>query len=649
MVQRRLVHLRALRGVDRLHQVHLDRAAGPRRPRAMSSSTFSRSLRNVPVALEAERVDPEPAEPALSSAADGDLLEAEDRGRGVGHGSLARGAAEDSSRPRSLSSRPVMSAPKATVHFRSLGCPKNLLDTEVMLGHARDSRLRARRAARGRRRRGREHLLVHRERARGVDAGDPRGGGPARERAAARARRRRLPAAALRRGAREGAARGRRLRRHRRLPRDRARSSTTRSPGAAAASTSRPGAPISTTTRSPRILIGPGHSAYVKIAEGCDRVCTFCAIPGIRGRFQSRRLDSLVARGARSSPRRACARSTSSRRTRPPGARTCRPARPRRPKLADLVRALDAVDGLDWIRLLYLYPSAVTDDADRRDRARRSACSPTSTCRSSTRATACSRRMRRGTTAERQRALVERSCASASRASRCAPPSSWASPARPTTTSRRSSTSCASRASIASACSATRTRRAPRAAALAGKVPRARRARALPRGSRSSRRGIHGRAARARGSAARRDVLVDAAIGARSRARAAREPGARDRRRGVPARRRRRSVGSFVRARITGRPRRRRPRAPRRSDVGLAREAAREQVALARALPCCAAGRSSRAESKRERMRFRSRPPRGSRGASRGALRPARGARGTAPRSPRGAPPRARGRSRGRR
>jgi len=46
---------------------------------------------------------------------------------------------------------------------------------------------------------------------------------------------------------------------------------------------------------SPRLLTGPAHSAYVKIAEGCDRVCAFCAIPGIRGRFQSRRLDSLVA------------------------------------------------------------------------------------------------------------------------------------------------------------------------------------------------------------------------------------------------------------------------------------------------------------------------------------------------------------------
>jgi ribosomal protein S12 methylthiotransferase len=45
----------------------------------------------------------------------------------------------------------------------------------------------------------------------------------------------------------------------------------------------------------PRILTGAGHSAYVKIAEGCDRVCAFCAIPGIRGGFQSRTLESVVA------------------------------------------------------------------------------------------------------------------------------------------------------------------------------------------------------------------------------------------------------------------------------------------------------------------------------------------------------------------
>jgi len=113
---------------------------------------------------------------------------------------------------------------------------------------------------------------------------------------------------------------------------------------------------------SPRLLTGPAHSAYVKIAEGCDRVCAFCAIPGIRGRFQSRRLDSLVteahalaAAGVRELNL-VAQDSTSWGKDLPsvPGAG--------RQRLHDLVRALDAVDGLDWIRLLYLYPSAVTDE-----------------------------------------------------------------------------------------------------------------------------------------------------------------------------------------------------------------------------------------------------------------------------------------------
>ena len=58
----------------------------------------------------------------------------------------------------------------------------------------------------------------------------------------------------------------------------------------------------------PRLLVGPGHSAYVKIAEGCDRICAFCAIPGIRGPLPEPH-PGLAGAGARaSSPRRACAR-----------------------------------------------------------------------------------------------------------------------------------------------------------------------------------------------------------------------------------------------------------------------------------------------------------------------------------------------------
>jgi ribosomal protein S12 methylthiotransferase len=114
--------------------------------------------------------------------------------------------------------------------------------------------------------------------------------------------------------------------------------------------------------RSPRILTGAGHSTYMKIAEGCDRVCAFCAIPGIRGKFQSRTLESLVAEAhqlAEAGVREVnlvAQDSTSWGKDLP--ALTEGAGRPR---LEDMVRSLDTVAGLDWIRLLYLYPSAVTD------------------------------------------------------------------------------------------------------------------------------------------------------------------------------------------------------------------------------------------------------------------------------------------------
>jgi ribosomal protein S12 methylthiotransferase len=153
---------------------------------------------------------------------------------------------------------------------------------------------------------------------------------------------------------------------------------------------------------SPRLLVGPGHSAYVKIAEGCDRICAFCAIPGIRGRFQSRSLDSLVrelgqlaSAGVREVN--LVAQDSTSWGKDLPG----------RPRLADLVRALDQVDGLDWIRLLYLYPSAV-DDALIEAIAEGKRVLPYVDVPLQHASDRMLKAMRRGTTAARQRALVER-------------------------------------------------------------------------------------------------------------------------------------------------------------------------------------------------------------------------------------------------
>jgi ribosomal protein S12 methylthiotransferase len=156
---------------------------------------------------------------------------------------------------------------------------------------------------------------------------------------------------------------------------------------------------------SPRLLTGPGHSAYVKIAEGCDRVCSFCAIPGIRGRFQSRRLESLVAEAnalAKAGVRElnlVAQDSTSWGKDLPavPGVG--------RQRLHDLVRALDAVDGLDWIRLLYVYPSAVSDELiDALAGAKRVL--PYVDVPLQHASDGMLERMQRGSTAERQRRLV---------------------------------------------------------------------------------------------------------------------------------------------------------------------------------------------------------------------------------------------------
>ena len=107
----------------------------------------------------------------------------------------------------------------------------------------------------------------------------------------------------------------------------------------------------------PRLLTTPKHFAYVKVAEGCDYTCAFCIIPTLRGAYRSRTADSIV-REARSLAER--------------GVRELLLIsqdttfygidRGERGGLARLLRELNAVDGLEWIRLLYLYPTTITDD-----------------------------------------------------------------------------------------------------------------------------------------------------------------------------------------------------------------------------------------------------------------------------------------------
>jgi ribosomal protein S12 methylthiotransferase len=152
----------------------------------------------------------------------------------------------------------------------------------------------------------------------------------------------------------------------------------------------------------PRLLIGPGHSAYMKISEGCDRVCAFCAIPAIRGRFQSRRLESLLAEA-----RELAARGVKELNLVAQDATAYGKDLPGRPRLSDLLRALDEVEGIAWIRQLYVYPTAVSDEfIDLLARGRRVL--PYVDVPLQHASDRILRAMKRGTTGERQRTLVRR-------------------------------------------------------------------------------------------------------------------------------------------------------------------------------------------------------------------------------------------------
>jgi ribosomal protein S12 methylthiotransferase len=107
----------------------------------------------------------------------------------------------------------------------------------------------------------------------------------------------------------------------------------------------------------PRLLTTPGHYAYVKIAEGCDYTCAFCIIPTLRGSYRSRAADSIVREARSLAARGVRELLLISQDTTFYGI-----DRGDRGALARLLRELNAIDGLEWIRLLYLYPTTITDD-----------------------------------------------------------------------------------------------------------------------------------------------------------------------------------------------------------------------------------------------------------------------------------------------
>ena len=107
----------------------------------------------------------------------------------------------------------------------------------------------------------------------------------------------------------------------------------------------------------PRAASLPSYTAYVKIAEGCDRPCAFCIIPKLRGVQRSRSPES-VEREVRELVARGCVEINLVAQD----LTNYGSDLPDEPTLAQLVRRLAPVEGLRWLRLHYLYPSAVTDE-----------------------------------------------------------------------------------------------------------------------------------------------------------------------------------------------------------------------------------------------------------------------------------------------
>jgi ribosomal protein S12 methylthiotransferase len=107
----------------------------------------------------------------------------------------------------------------------------------------------------------------------------------------------------------------------------------------------------------PRLRLGRAHSAYVKIAEGCNRNCAFCAIPIMRGKQRSRPVESIVAEAERLAAEGVKEINLISQDTINYGVDLGI-----RGGLTTLLRALVKVKDLRWIRPFYLYPQQVTDD-----------------------------------------------------------------------------------------------------------------------------------------------------------------------------------------------------------------------------------------------------------------------------------------------
>src|SRR5438067_3304115 len=106
----------------------------------------------------------------------------------------------------------------------------------------------------------------------------------------------------------------------------------------------------------PRVLATPSHYAFIKIAEGCDRPCAFCFIPQMRGHFRSRRFGSIIAEAHQLAEEGVkeliLVAQDSSRYGEDLG---------KQDALAHLLRELSHTEGIEWVRVMYTYPTHISD------------------------------------------------------------------------------------------------------------------------------------------------------------------------------------------------------------------------------------------------------------------------------------------------
>ncbi len=106
-----------------------------------------------------------------------------------------------------------------------------------------------------------------------------------------------------------------------------------------------------------RILGGMPYTAYLKIADGCDNCCTYCAIPQIRGRMRSRKIENILEEARELAKSGVSELIVVAQDTTAYGIDLYGEY-----KLAELLRELCKIDGIHWIRTLYTYPDKLTDD-----------------------------------------------------------------------------------------------------------------------------------------------------------------------------------------------------------------------------------------------------------------------------------------------